>query len=126
MAEGIQQRKRAFWREVVQGWAASGLSKAAYAREHGIPAHQLGQWVARYPEWVSGDQESVTTASRAAAAPRFITVHAPQADSTDPEPDEAAGDATPLVLALPGSRRLEIRPGFCPDTLRRVLEALAP
>ncbi|WP_420842054.1 IS66 family insertion sequence element accessory protein TnpA [Halorhodospira halophila] len=36
MAGGTQQRKRAFWREVVQGWAASGLSKAEYARQNGL------------------------------------------------------------------------------------------
>ncbi|WP_156500050.1 hypothetical protein [Ectothiorhodospira sp. BSL-9] len=41
MNRGIRQRKRAFWKELVQQWAASGQSKAAFARQHGVTPQQL-------------------------------------------------------------------------------------
>ena len=109
-----QADKRAYWHKVVTDWANSGLSKAEYARQHGLAAHQLSQWTALYPHWVE-DHEADRDAT-----PTFVTFQA--AEGAD---DAGAGDdASPLVLTLAGGQRLEIRPGFCATTLERVVATL--
>jgi len=112
MAGGIREQRRAFWRETVQDWARSGLSKAAYAREHGLAAYQLGQWASRYPEWLSADEQA------AGDAAHFVTI-APM------DTDRASESPSAIGIDLASGHRLEVRPGFCSDTLQRVVAALA-
>jgi hypothetical protein len=118
MAHSVRQQRRAYWHEVVADWARSGLSKAAYAREHGLAAHQLSQWAARYPEWVSAAEPVHAGDDRGAAtAPGFVTIAAAPAGG------DAPGEA--IVVDLGNGWRLEVGPGFCSDTLQRVVAVLA-
>ena len=102
MANGTRQQRRAFWREAVEGWARSRLSKAAYAREHGLAAHQLIQWAARYREWVNSAQAPGATDDRDAASEstRVLTI---AADAGSDEQSRAAPAITVRARA-PGSR----------------------
>ena len=109
--------KRAYWYEVVTDWASSGLSKAEYARQHGLAAYQLTQWAARYPHWVDA-QSTGDSESGGDPAATFVTFQASEGV------DHAGAGASPLVLTLAGGQRLEIRPGFCATTLERVMAAL--
>ncbi|AHK80779.1 hypothetical protein M911_14125 [Ectothiorhodospira haloalkaliphila] len=132
MSRGIQQRRRAFWQDLVRRWAVSGQSKAAFARQHGVSPRQLSQWAARYPEWVvvaAGPQEKDSSPGRAADVQRFLTVH-PVEDEPAPAPT-AVTEMTPspqpggpVVVALSNGCRLELHPGFCAQTLQRAMEVL--
>jgi len=121
MANDIRQQRRAFWREAVEGWARSGLSKAAYAREHGLAAHQLSQWATRYPEWANRAQANGTAEDRdtASESTRFVTI------ATDPSLDEQGEAGSAIGVELDSGHRLEVRPGFCPHTLQRVVAVLS-
>jgi transposase-like protein len=39
--------RRQYWREHVGAWRRSGLSQAAYCRQHGLIPRQLSYWVRR-------------------------------------------------------------------------------
>ena len=39
------ESRRQYWREHVSAWQRSGLSQAAYCRQHGLIPRQLGYWV---------------------------------------------------------------------------------
>lgn len=121
MNRGIQQRKRTFWKDLVQQWAASGQSKAAFARQHGVTPQQLSQWAARYPEWV-GAETRAEDASSKAGAQRFLSVRTVE-DGLDPVARSSPPNAA-VVVALSDGRRLELYPGFCAQTLQRALEVL--
>jgi len=43
----ILESRRQYWEEHVSTWQCSGLSQAAYCREHGLLPRQLGYWVRR-------------------------------------------------------------------------------
>ena len=123
MNRGIQQRKRTFWKDLIQQWAASGQSKAAFARQHGVTPQQLSQWAARYPEWVGAEPRAAGSASKpAAGAQRFLSVRTVE-DELDPVARSSPPHA-PVVVALSHGRRLELYPGFCAQTLQRALEVL--
>lgn len=121
MAGGIREQRRAFCRDTVQDWARSGLSKAAYAREHGLAAHQLCQWAARHPEWLDADEAVIgdTTHGALSSTPRFVTLAAASGC------DQTSASASAIGIELASGHRLEVRPGFCSDTLQRVVAALS-
>ncbi|SEL61547.1 IS66 family insertion sequence element accessory protein TnpA [Ectothiorhodospira marina] len=130
MSRGIQQRRRAFWQDLVQRWAVSGRGKAAFARQHGVSPRQLSQWAARYPEWVvaaAGPQEKDSSPGRAADVQRFLTVH-PVGEELTPTPiantTPSSQPGGPVVVALSNGRRVELYPGFCAQTLQRAMEVL--
>ncbi|SFM28330.1 hypothetical protein SAMN05421721_1023 [Ectothiorhodospira mobilis] len=124
MSRGIRQRKRTFWKDLVQQWAASGQSKAAFARQHGVTPRQLSQWAARYPEWVLGEAEPGRTPSKPTAVPqRFLAVRTVE-DKPDPVALSLQPGVGPVVVALGNGRRLELYPGFCAQTLKRAMQVL--
>lgn len=92
------EERRGHWRGVIDTWRGSGLSKAAFCREHGIGIWQFYYWAQRLGE---------LDADRAVAFARVSTAE------------------SGLRLVLPGGVRLEIEAGFDPATLRRVLAVLA-
>ena len=124
MNRGIRQRKRAFWKDLVQQWAASGQSKAAFARQHGVTSQQLSQWAARYPEWVVAEAEPECAPSKPTAGMQhFLTVRTVEDEPAPVAPPPQPG-VGPVVVALGNGRRLELYPGFCAQTLQRAMEVL--
>lgn len=116
-----REAKREFWRNVLADWASSGMSKSEYARLHGLEIRTLRWWSSQHPEWArrsagdESDAQEPATPSASAAAPSFLTI--PPLDA------RGNGNVEPLRLTL-GGATLEIPPGFCEQTLDRVLGVL--
>ena len=83
---------------------ASGLSQREFCEQHGVPLKTLARYLARYRREQRGGHQR----------PRWVAVGVP-AKREDP---------AELSIVLAGGRRLEIRPGFDAETLRRLVAAL--
>lgn len=101
--------REAHWREVVRQWRTSGLSKAAFARREGICRQLMSWWDAelRRREDVRGK------AMAGPGRPSFVPVRVV----------EPTAGLTALELVA-GGRVVRVRPGFDPQTLQRLVEAL--
>lgn len=77
--------RRAYWQGHVQRWRASGQSKQAYCRDHGLKPANLYRWCAKL-----GDGQS--------QRPRFVPLQLPL----------LAGNGYVMELALGGGRVLRI------------------
>lgn len=42
-----EKERSALWLAKVEQWQASGLTQAAFARQHGLPKRQLNYWINR-------------------------------------------------------------------------------
>jgi transposase-like protein len=91
------------WRRIIDEQERSGLSVAAYCRREQVAASSLFSWKRRLKR-------------EAAAASAFVEVQ--QA------PDRPVDLAVAIELHLREDRRLLLRPGFDPQTLRQVLAVL--
>jgi hypothetical protein len=93
------------WKQHIEAWQASGLTQAAYCRQHGLNA---GTFSARLGEYRAGP---------AAEAPGLIPVRL--------EPDVAArSEAEPLVLRLASGHCLELPAAAEPRWLAELLRCL--
>jgi len=97
-----REAKREFWRQVLADWARSGMSKSEYARVHGLKISTLRWWSSHYPHW---------SRHRGAAEPDTATER--RSDT-----DEAQARLTV------GGTTVEVPPGFCEQTLERLLGVL--
>ena len=96
-----RHRTEAERRRLVAGWRASGKSKWAYSKEHGLALASLARWAAQ--------------AEANATAVDFVRLELPA---------RAAPLPSGLVLEL-GSARVRVERGFDGALLREVVEALA-
>ena len=98
---GEQQRKRNFWKRHIEGWSRSGSIQAEYCRVQKLSAKSFTYWKRRF---------------RQKAEVSFVPVEVkPEAQMTD--------ISTGLVLCKDGYR-IEIKEGFKPEVLGKVLLAL--
>lgn len=88
----------------------SGQSAAAYARSRGIAV-----WRLRYALTRRSGKLRARPVPRVTGPTKFVPV----------ELVDAGGGGASLELVLAGGHRLQIREGFDPGLLRRVVEALA-
>jgi transposase len=95
-------RKEQQWRRWMHRWQHSGLSVRAFCARHGLAQPSFYAW-------------RRALQSRAAATP-FVPVRV--------VPDEESALAASVEVVLSGGRRLHIRPGFDPATLRQLLAVL--
>lgn len=95
------QEKRRFWEGHVHGWRSSGLTQAAYCREHGLRIKSFGYW-----------KRKLT----ACAAPLTL-VEVPVSAAIFPFPK-------PIRLNIGEKYRIEIERGFDSETLRRLIGVL--
>ncbi len=84
---------------ILRRWDRSGLCARDFAPVAGVSASTLYVWRSRERR----------------PAPAFVELSAPP---------EAASPATPIEVALPRGLAVRVPPGFDPDTLRRVVDAL--
>ena len=103
---GRQQRRRQ-WERRVARWRASGLSMAAYCRQHG-----LSYWM--FVRWRQRIERTVTTwrSSSVFRAATLIPVVAPT----------PGGGA--ITIRLPDGIGIEVKPGFDAGVLNAVMRAL--
>lgn len=102
---------------LVASQARSGLGVAEFARLHGIPPSRLSWW-----RWHLADGDRRRAAARhAESAFAEAVVVSPRAVA--PRSNDAPA---PVVLDLGGGRRVELRPGFDAETLKRLLAVVTP
>lgn len=96
-----KDEQREFWKEVLQLQADSGLTIKAFCDQEGLAVHQFYYWRKRLDDAV----EQVDTS--------FVAV----------EFTDESVECLP-VSVYSGQLRVEVVPGFCASTLRRVLEVV--
>lgn len=92
-------------RAMARAFAASGETKAAFARRHGINDERIRRWLRQLAE---EDRRR----SRPAFAPVRLVERAPE---------RRGGSGIEIVV---GARVVRVGAGFCPETLLKVLAAL--
>ena len=101
------------WRALLADFRRGGLTHAAFCRQRGISIHSVRKRLY--------GQKAVTTAASTPPRPvRFLPIHM----TTTHEAPAIPSPVEPLALVLPDGLRVLVRPGFDPDTLRRLLGAL--
>ena len=100
MSTETRATKREHWRTILDQWRQSGLSKAAFCREHGIAAWQFHYWFRR------------------------LSPSSPEPDGAFARVECPAGGAG-VRLRLPSGAAIEVDRDFDPATLVRLLRAVA-
>lgn len=128
-----REAKREYWRRTLADWACSGMSKSDYARRHGLEASRLRWWSSHYPHWARRGQapasETADAGTRDAetarvSSQRFVTLQPQgQGGEADPAAPTADSGVDPLRLIV-GGTTVEVPPGFCEQTLERLLGVL--
>lgn len=94
--------KRKFWKQHLTLWQDSGLSQAEYCRQNSLDKNQWGYWKKRF----------VRTESRT----EFVALHVKRSLTLS---------GSPLLNLVVNDRyRIEINPGFDPNTLKMVLKTI--
>lgn len=104
------QRSRSEIRELIPALESSGQTVAAFAREHGIPAHRL-YWARRQARAACLRDEG----GIARAAFREVVVA-----------DQRSDAGSPIELRLPSGISIRVSADFDEVALRRLLGLLAP
>ena len=109
-----RQRREPHWRERVAAWRASGLTQAAFCREHGLAPAELSWWK---HELARRDQafktESSPTPKRTTTRRAFIPVR------ISPSPAREG-----FELVLRGGQTIRMGASFDETSLRRLLAVL--
>jgi transposase-like protein len=100
--------REAFWRRLVSGQPASGVSIRAWCERHEVSEPSFYAW---RRELARRDSER-RTRSHATSSTEFIKMHVP-----------CAAASTAIQLVVSGAR-IEVGPGFDGETLRRLLDML--
>ena len=109
-------------RALVDDWRQSGLSRAAYARQHRIGAHLLSYWEKKFlPSVRARESLSTNQPSAVDAADAFVQVPISMAISSRP----TQPTASPIEIHLVGGALVRVSSGVDPDLLGVVLQALA-
>ena len=99
----LESSTRLKWRRIVDQQRASGLSVAAFCRQHGVDAASLYVWKRRL--------------TYAAGPPEFVEAKI----ATEPAVRQDAGR---IEVCLRGGRRLRVGRGFDPHLLKDVIAVL--
>jgi hypothetical protein len=112
-------RREAHWRQVLERWRRSGLSKTEFSSREGISRDVLGWWQVEIARRELARQSRIPAALKrvdaAIGRPTFIPVRVVEPPSSP--------TFTPLDLVV-GDRIVRIRPGFDAQTLGRLLSIL--
>lgn len=96
-------KKQRYWEKHITSWQDSGLAQSAYCREHGISSKTFGYYKRKLAS-ASGTQQVVPVPNVA----------------IPPAPSDACD--RPIKLYVRDNLMLDIEPGFCQQTLRRILK----
>lgn len=110
---------RAQWCNHVEAQGKSGLSAAAYCREHGVSRRSFYRW-----RGIFNAEDGTRSASGLGDAPKACAKPATFAEVRVASLDAAVNAASGIGVVLQGERRLQVDPGFDEDTLRRVVAVL--
>ena len=112
MQEELQRRKRELRRRHIEQWSRSGSTQAEYCRRHKLSTKSFTYWKGRFRELGIVD---MTTRQKEPV--RFVPVE------VRPEAELATDNSPELVLQMDGYR-IEIREGFNPAALGKVLRTI--
>jgi len=98
---------RTMWRQRIEALVESGMSVRRWCKAQGIKEHQARYWLRRF-----------SPARQAAEDPATEWV------SVSVWPDESASKDDGVVVRI-GRASIEVRPGFDPELLARVVKALS-
>jgi len=108
-----------YWRPesaelVVSAWEQSGETLAAFARRHGLRPERLARWRDRLRR------------ARVAGSPTFhpVVIRESPDEPVDRSENAPSGRTTDLELLVGGGRRIVVRPGFDPATLRALVRVV--
>lgn len=96
-----REEKRRYWQAHLDKWQDSGLTQAVYCRKEDLSVHQFLYWKKRL------------LPHRASAS--FVEIQASELINPAPFPSSPS-----LILVLSGRYRIEVNPGFDPETLERI------
>lgn len=103
------------WQALLEDFRRGGLTHIEFCRRRGISLHT-------FRKRLYGQKAVPPAIPRQGPAPRparFLPVTIPDAARID-----SARPADPLVLVLAEGRRVAVAPGFDPETLHRLIDAL--
>ena len=98
---------RTMWRQRIEALYESGMSVRAWCKAQGIKEHQARYWLRRFSPARRGAKEPAT---------EWVSVSV--------WPDEPASEDERVVVRI-GRASIEVRPGFDPELLARVVKALS-
>lgn len=111
---------------VLQALADSGLSVAAFAREHGVKVERLRRWPRRLRLLDQGSEAGEAGPDRAAAPITLVPVQIlGSLERAEPPPREPRTHAARALDVSIGSAVVHVPTDFDADHLRRVVAALA-
>jgi hypothetical protein len=107
------------WPQLLAQWRLSGLTQAEFCARHGLslPAFRYHLYK---PQRRSGSTGRIAPTAAAQTTPLFL----PVVCSSASQPDHASSAAASLEIILDDGLRIAVAPGFDPQTLRRLVEAL--
>ena len=97
--------KRRFWHEQIETWKNSDLKPTVYCQRHQLKIHSFWYWKKKF-------------SARQLAGVSFVRVFPPQLLHS-PE-----GPLTGPLRLLLGEFKIEVQPGFDPQTLKQLVRAL--
>ncbi len=103
--------KQQFWFQHIEQWQQSGLSQAEYARQQKLSIKSFGYYRRRYRQQSAPDKKPTPLLP--------VTVANIETNSPPAQPG-----TTGITLTSPSGFRIELAPGFDPQTLRTVLQTL--
>lgn len=108
------------WKAILDAASRSGLSQSEFCRRQGISLAQYFWWKKKIGTRATTGQPPVTRRLTPAFLPVRLVERARR--SVDIPRECAEGGA--LEIILDGGRRIVVRQGFDPETLRQVVETL--
>ena len=107
------------WPNLIAQWRLSGLTQAAFCARRGISLPTFRYHLYK-PRRRSGSPHPLATTDAADNTPLFLPVVCSPAS----QPGLAPSSASPIEVILGDGLRIAVAPGFDPQTLRRVVDAL--
>ena len=98
---------RTMWHQRIEAFHESGMSVRVWCKAQGIKEHQARYWLRRFSPARRGAKEPAT---------EWVSVSV--------WPDEPASEDERVVVRI-GRASIEVRPGFDPELLARVVKALS-
>jgi hypothetical protein len=108
----------ASWPNLIAQWRLSGLTQAEFCARRGISLPAFRYHVSK-PSRPTGSHQS-HAGTNSAATPLFL----PIVCAADPQPRPIPAANSPIEVVLADGLRVAVAPGFDPQTLQRVVDAL--
>lgn len=105
-ARAAEVEKRRFWKKHIDAWRGGDLSQRQYCREHGLKYHRFIYWKKKFP-------------ATKASSVSLVEVSVPEMFQPSVHDQTAA-----LKVAVGGTYKVEVDPGFDPATLKEILFTL--